>query len=182
MNNGWPEVFVRCGFHLRRPTQERLQPSVLEHDSDSAGQGRIGPGRHVQGQHFARLDQLIEGWQALTHFHPKSRRYELVGVVGVVLDWRSWGWLLGLWRTEHPRHVRQVEYGKENGYSLDDARPDFVVDHSPVVLIPAIDGFDPMADFFANHALAPLNFVFDIESFELGFDRRRVVFLIGSLL
>ena len=105
-----------------------------------------------------------------------------MGVVGVVLDWRSWGWLLGLWRTEHSGHVRQVEYGKENGYSLDYARPDLVVDHSPVVLIPAIDGFDPMADFFANRALAPLNFVFDIESFELGFNRRSVVFLIGSLL
>ena len=36
------------------------------------------------------------------------------------------------------------EYGQENRDALDDARPDFVVDHLPVVLIPAIDGFDPL--------------------------------------
>ena len=59
--NGGPEVLLRRCLHLRRPPQERLQPGVFEHYTYSTGQRRVAAGGHVQGQHLARLDQLIEG-------------------------------------------------------------------------------------------------------------------------
>ena len=58
--DGGPEV-VRGGFfHLRRPHKQGLEPCVFEHDADGAGQRRVAPGWHVQGQHLAALDQFIE--------------------------------------------------------------------------------------------------------------------------
>ena len=58
---GRPEVSLRFRLHLNWSPQERLKPGVLEHYADSSGQRRVGTGRHVQSQHLARLDQLIEG-------------------------------------------------------------------------------------------------------------------------
>ena len=41
----------------------------------SSGQRWVAAGGHIQGQHLARLDQLIKGWQALAHSGPKSRLF-----------------------------------------------------------------------------------------------------------
>ena len=47
-------------FHLRGPHEQGLEPCVFEHHADGAGQRRVAPGWHVQGQHLAALDQFIE--------------------------------------------------------------------------------------------------------------------------
>ena len=55
-----PEVSAWGFLHLRGPHEQGLKPCVFEHHADGAGQRRVAPGWHIQGQHLAALDQFIE--------------------------------------------------------------------------------------------------------------------------
>ena len=56
--NRLPEIPCRIRLYFRRPQQERLQPSVLEHDVDGAPERRIRSRRHIQGQNAPAISGM----------------------------------------------------------------------------------------------------------------------------
>ena len=59
--DGRPDVAIGLGLHRRRPAQQRLEPRIFQHDADRPGERGIGAGGHVEGQHLAAVDEVIEG-------------------------------------------------------------------------------------------------------------------------
>ena len=59
-NMGGPEDAPRPALHLGRPAQQRLEPPLLEEHAHGARQRRIRAGGHVQAQHLAAVDHLVE--------------------------------------------------------------------------------------------------------------------------
>ena len=55
------DVAIGLGLHRRRPAEQRLEPRIVQHDAAGAGKRRVGAGGHIQGQHVAVLDEVIEG-------------------------------------------------------------------------------------------------------------------------
>ena len=121
--DGRPDVPARRCLHLRRPEEERLQPRILEHDADGAGERGIGAGGHVEGEHLPVVDELIERRKRLGERPGRERR----GQKTRATDGRS-----------------NLDKKTDTPSTMLDRI--LVVEGVPVVDVPAVHGFDAEPD------------------------------------
>ena len=148
IKTGRPDEAVGLGLHPRRPTEQRLEPRIFQHDADRRGPAPgLVPAGMLRASTLPPSISAIEGRQ-IDAFHGGRRERARVGARGASLSAGrgsagSWNRRAsGAGRAEHARHGRQVEHAEEHGHAFHDARPDLVVEGVPVVDVPAIDGFE----------------------------------------
>ena len=132
---------VGIGLDLRGAGKQGLEPRVLEEDADGAGEGGVGAGRHVEGDHPAGLDELMERREALEEAAGDGGRGAGRRRREVVADGRG---RLRCGGTEDAGHVGEVEHGEEDADAFDDGGPELGVELEPVVPVPAFDGGDAL--------------------------------------
>ena len=155
---GRPEVVVRVAGHLGRPAQQGLEPGLLEHDADGAGQGRVGACRHVQGQHFPLLDQVGHGRQAALQARKRGRKRFPLGERRLLAGGKAVG---RRWRTEDVGHVGLVEKGEEHTDAFNDRRAELDVQIAPVLGVPKLDSIEAFSELLAG---ASARFEFRVNS------------------